>query len=195
MMLGLEGVCTKVNKVRIATASDAAAIAAIYAPIVRDTAISFETEPPTPSMIAQRIREGLEIYPWLTAERDGRIMGYAYASKHRERSAYRWSADVSTYVDECARRSGVGRALYGQLIAILREQGFHAAFAGIALPNAASIGLHEAMGFQPLGIYKEVGFKLGSWHDVGWWRLGLTQSLEMPGEPVLFSALRNKYVS
>lgn len=178
-------------KIRVATASDADVLAAIYAPIVRDTAISFESEAPTPEEMARRIALTLETHPWLVAEREGKVAGYAYASRHRDRASYRWSVDVSAYVDERARRCGVGRALYEQLIAILKRQGFHAAFAGIALPNAPSVGLHEALGFRPIGIYKEVGFKHGAWRDVGWWRLSLSDDTAAPGEPVSFSDLLN----
>jgi phosphinothricin acetyltransferase len=164
-------------------------MAAIYAPIVRDTTISFEVEPPTPQEMARRIATTLATHPWLVAEQEGRVIGYAYAGRHRDRAAYRWSVDVSAYIDERARRSGAGRALYEKLIAILKRQGFHAAFAGIALPNEPSVGLHEAAGFRPVGIYKEVGFKQGQWRDVGWWRLTLSDDGAAPDEPVVFSTL------
>src|SRR5690242_13535050 len=121
--------------IRVAQPSDAEAIAAIYAPIVRDTTISLEVEPPGSQEMARRIAATLQTYPWLVAERDGQVSGYAYGSRHRDRAAYRWSVDVSAYVDEDVRRSGVGRALYQRLTGILRRQGFHSAFAGIALPN------------------------------------------------------------
>jgi L-amino acid N-acyltransferase YncA len=176
--------------VRVATPSDAEAVAAIYAPIVSETVTSFEAEPPTTREMAKRIAETLRTHPWLVVERGAKIIGYAYASKHRDRSAYRWSVDVAVYVSEEARRSGLGRALYEALIAILQEQGFRSAFAGIALPNAASVGLHEAVGFKPLGIYKDAGFKLGQWHDVGWWRLGLSEGPGVPEEPIPFAALQ-----
>jgi phosphinothricin acetyltransferase len=177
------------GKIRVAQVSDAEAIAAIYAPIVRDTAITFEIEPPTPQDMAGRIAATLPTHPWLVAEENGRVIGYAYAGKHRERAAYRWSVDVSAYVDAHARRGGVGTALYEKLLAILKRQGFHAAFAGIALPNEASVGLHEAMGFRPIGLYKDVGFKLGQWRDTGWWRLGLSDETGAPAEPVTFATL------
>jgi len=177
------------GSIRVATASDADRIAAIYTPIVRDTAISFEVEPPTPQEMARRIAATLATHPWLVAERDRLVMGYAYASRHRDRAAYRWSVDVSAYIDARARRSGMGRALYERLIAILKRQGFHAAFAGIALPNQASVGLHEAVGFRPVGIYKDVGFKHGQWRDVGWWRLELSDACDEPAEPIAFGAL------
>jgi len=179
-----------VSRVRVARISDADAIAAIYAPVVRETAISFETEPPTAETMAQRIAETLVTHPWLVAELGDEVVGYAYAGKHRERAAYRWSVDVSGYVREDVRRLGIGRALYEALITILRAQGFRSAFAGIALPNAASVSLHEAVGFKFLGVYKEVGFKHGRWHDVGWWRLGLSESAGSPEEPKPFAAMR-----
>jgi len=172
--------------IRVASASDAAAIASIYAPIVSETTISFEIEPPTPEGMAERIVRTVAMYPWLVADRDGRVVGYAYSSQHRERAAYRWSVDVSAYVSADFRRSGIGRALYKRLFSILRAQKFRSAFAGITLPNDASVGLHEAMGFTPLGIYKEVGFKLGQWRDVGWWQLALSGDAGQPDEPVPF---------
>jgi L-amino acid N-acyltransferase YncA len=175
--------------IRVASEQDAQAVAAIYAPIVRDTTISFEIEPPTQEEMARRIIKTLENYPWLVAEREGQIIGYVYASKHREPGSYRWSVNVSAYVAEGLRRQGVGRALYQRLIAILKMQGFHSAYAGIALPNNASVGLHEAVGFKPIGIYKEVGFKHGQWRDTGWWHLQLSRDTGAPPEPIIFPAL------
>jgi len=175
--------------VRIAEATDAPVFAAIYAPVVTDTVISFETEPPTPEEMAGRITRTLTDYPWLTAMRDGQVAGYAYASQHRSRAAYRWSVDVTVYVAESARRCGVGAVLYTALNGILRRQGFRSAFAGIALPNPGSIGLHEAMGFEPVGVYRDVGFKLGAWRDVGWWGLTLASDDAPPAEPIPFRDL------
>jgi phosphinothricin acetyltransferase len=175
--------------IRMATTSDAGIIAAIYAPIVLQTITSFETVPPTPETMSARISKGLLTHPWLVAQHDGRVIGYAYASQHRERAAYRWSVDVSVYVAGEARRRGIGRVLYGRLFEILRAQNYRSAFAGIALPNEASVALHEAAGFQPIGIYREVGFKLAGWRDVGWWRLGLSTDSGKPAEPIPFSAL------
>lgn len=170
-------------KLRLATIDDAPAIAEIYAPIVRDTIISFEVEPPTADEMRGRIEDTLEFFPWLACERDGRIAGYAYASKHRDRLAYQWSVDVSCYVHPDTRRLGVGRALYLALLRIVREQGFHGAFAGIALPNAASVRLHESVGFVCVGTYREVGYKLGAWHDVGWWQCRLGETAPSPPAP------------
>lgn len=175
--------------IRVATPGDGEALAAIYAPVVRDTATSFETEPPTGEVMAARVASTVATHPYLVAEREGKVVGYAYASKHRERAAYRWSVDVTVYIAPEAHRAGVGRQLYTRLLDILRAQGFRSAFAGIALPNAGSVGLHEAMGFTPVGIYRNVGFKHGAWHSVGWWGLELTDDGEAPSEPVAFSEL------
>ena len=169
--------------IRTATGEDAAAIQAIYAPVVENTIISFELEPPSVAEIEQRITKTLATFPWLACEYQGEVIGYAYASKHRERAAYQWAVDVSAYVKEGFRGNGTGKALYTAMNDILARQGFYNAFAGISLPNAASVGLHEAVGFKPLGIYRQVGFKLGAWHDVGWWQLEL-QPLEVPPRPL-----------
>jgi len=168
--------------IRVAKESDAAAVAAIYAPSVRETAISFEVDPPSEEEMQRRIRETLSRWPWLVCDRDGEVLGYAYASQHRARAAYQWSADVSVYIHADARRCGVGSALYAPLLEIVRQQGFYNAYGGITLPNAGSVGLHESFGFQPVGIYRAVGFKLGVWHDVGWWHLAL-QRHEPPKAP------------
>ncbi|MGH6619425.1 MAG: arsinothricin resistance N-acetyltransferase ArsN1 family B [Alphaproteobacteria bacterium] len=162
------------HAIRAAAGADAAAMQAIYAPIVATTAISFEEVPPTVEEMAERVETTLRSYPYLVAENGGHVVGFAYASQHRARAAYRRSVDVTVYVAEHARGAGVGRALYGDLLPMLAERGFHAAFGGIALPNPGSVALHEAMGFEHVGVYREVGFKLGRWHDVGWWQRLLT---------------------
>ena len=156
--------------IRAATRADAPGVQAIYAPMVEHTVISFEEVPPTIREMADRIDATSANYPYLIAERYGVVLGYAYASRHRERAAYRSSVDVTVYIAEGARRSGTGRALYSKLLPILASRGFHAAFAGIALPNPGSIALHERVGFTQVGIYREVGSKFGRWHDVGWWQ-------------------------
>jgi len=173
--------------IRMAETSDAAEIARIYAPIVSDTVISFEATPPTPAEMEQRVASTLGYAPWLVCLRDGRVAGYAYASRHNERAAYQWSANVSVYIDARDRRHGVGRALYTSLLSLLRLQGFHAAHGGITLPNAASVGLHEALGFRPVARYPKVGFKFGAWHDVGWWQLELRERVGAPA-PLLSPA-------
>ena len=168
---------------RFAGPQDAAAIQAIYAPIVRDTPTSFEVDVPTIEEMRARMTETLEQYPWLVVERGDEVLGYAYASRHRKRPAYQWSVDVSVYVNEQVRRAGVGRALYTALLEILRLQGFRNAYAGIALPNLGSVGLHEALGFKAVGVYRGVGYKHGRWHDVGWWELELRTDSEPPRPP------------
>jgi L-amino acid N-acyltransferase YncA len=172
------------DAIRLAVAADAPAIAAIYAPFVASTTISFEVEPPDAAHMADRIARTVVRYPWLVFERDGRVGGYAYATRHRERQAYQWSVDTSAYVHPDHWRRGIGRRLYQSLIAMLAAQGFVNAYAGIALPNPASIALHESVGYRPLGIYRSVGYKLGAWHDVGWWELRLRAPDANPSPPV-----------
>jgi phosphinothricin acetyltransferase len=174
---------------RLATAEDAPTIAAIYAPYVRDTIVSFETEAPDAAEIAARISRIGCHYPWLVALADGRVVGYAYACENRARLAYRWSVDAAVYLDASAQRKGIGSALYRRLFALLRAQGHVNAFAGIALPNAASVALHEAMGFKLIGIYRNVGYKLGAWRDVGWWQLALCEPPRRAIEPVAIGGL------
>ena len=176
--------------IRPAHEDDAAAVAAVYAPYVRETAVSFETEPPSPAAMGQRIRETTATHPWLVAERDGEIVGYSYAGKHSQRAAYRWTVDATIYVSQQERRSGIGRALYAALMATLSRQGFRSVFAEIVLPNPGSARLHEAIGFEPIGIHKDIGFKLGRWHDIGYWRLGLADGAAPPNEPIPFAALQ-----
>lgn len=156
--------------IRPATSADADRCAEIYAPYVTDTWVSFERDPPDAAEMGRRIENYGASHGWLVAEVDGEIAGYAYGSPHRTREAYATSADVAVYIDSIFARSGVGRQLYDALFPILKRRNIHAVFAGIALPNEASIGLHEAMGFTPIGIYREVGWKMGGWRDVGWWQ-------------------------
>jgi phosphinothricin acetyltransferase len=175
--------------IRLARAEDARAIQAIYAPIVSHTPISFETIPPSVEEMSQRIERTLRSYPWLIYEDAGELLGYAYANQHRVRSAYQWSVDVSVYVHENGRRQGIGRKLYTALFKLLREQGFYNVYAGITLPNPASIALHEAMGMQPLGVYNNVGYKLGAWYDVGWWQGQLQPHSAHPPVPKSMSEM------
>lgn len=154
--------------IRPAALTDAHDFAAIYRPIVESTTISFEEEAPDAPEFSRRISAVTTLYPWLVAQDARDVFGFAYASRHRERSAYRYSVDVSVYVAQDARGHGIATALYEALFACLHELGFHRAFAGVALPNDASVRLHERFGFEPVGIYKEVGFKFGRWIDVYW---------------------------
>lgn len=168
---------------RQANEQDASAIRAIYAPFCESSATSFELVPPALEEMQARIRKITAHYPWLVCERDGAVLGYAYAGAHRERAAYRWSVDVAVYIGEGQRRTGMGRALYTALFRILVRQGYFKAYAGVTLPNPASVGLHEAMGFTPVGVYRGVGYKLGAWRDVGWWQLALQAERTEPSEP------------
>lgn len=171
-------------RIRLATADDAGTIAAIYAPFVTETAVSFEIDAPDAEEMERRIVETFEHFPWLVCEVGGYVAGYAYASRHRSRTAYQWSVDTAIYTHPQYRRVGMGRALYTSLLAALPLQGFYNAYAGIALPNAASVGLHEAFGFGPVGVYRQVGFKFGRWHDVGWWQIALQPPSDPASAPV-----------
>ncbi len=174
--------------IRAATEADAESVLAIYAPIVRDTAISFEETPPSADEIAQRMRSILPTFPYLVLEEDGEVLGYANGHVHRGRPAYRWSVETTIYVREDARGRGVGRALYGRLLEVLTRQGFHTAYAGIATPNPGSVAVHQAVGFRPLGVFPEVGFKHGRWHDVSWWYRPLNEGMPA-GDPLPFSEI------
>jgi phosphinothricin acetyltransferase len=177
--------------IRFAAPHDAGEIREIYAPFCESTPVSFEIEPPTAAEMRKRINQTLSSLPWLVCEHEGRVVGYAYASKHRERAGYRWSVDVSVYVRDGHRGQGIGRALYSSLFAILRGQGFHNILAGITLPNPASVALHESMGLRLIGVYPSIGFKCGRWHDVGWWQLALRTGDDEPGEPRELPVLRD----
>lgn len=174
---------------RPATPADAPGVAAVYAPVVRDGHASFETTPPSRAEMAQRIARTLERYPWLVCEAEGRVRGYAYAGPHRDRAGYRWSAEVSVYVAPEMQRQGVGRALYAALLALLRAQGLVNVYAGVALPNAPSVALHEALGFRQIARYPGVGFKAGAWRDTGWWHRRLNPLAPHPAPPVPYPAL------
>lgn len=168
---------------RPATADDAAAVLAIYAPIVESTPISFELTPPTREEMARRIRATMARHPWLVAVADDGVAGYAYAAPHKDRPAYRWSVDTSVYVHQAWRSRGIGRTLYRALLDELRSLGYVSAYAGVTLPNDASVALHESVGFAAAGRYPNAGFKLGAWHDVGWWHLSLRPPPRSPEEP------------
>ncbi|HKV52699.1 MAG TPA: arsinothricin resistance N-acetyltransferase ArsN1 family B [Gemmatimonadaceae bacterium] len=169
--------------IRVATAVDGPAFAEIYRPAVVGSPISFEVDPPDGAEMARRVETIGARYPWLAFDDDGATIGYAYASPHRARPAYQWSAEVSAYVHADARRRGVARALYTSLFASLRLLGYCNAYAGITLPNPASVGLHEALGFRSVGVFHDVGHKLGRWHDVGWWERPLGDRIEHPDPP------------
>ena len=169
-------------QIRLATVDDAPSAQAIYAPYVTDTIISFEMTPPGVEEMAARIRKTVSQYPWLVCVTDDQqICGYVYASSYSDRAAYQWSVNVSVYISSNYQRRKIGRGLYTTLFELLRAQGYINAYAGISLPNPASVGIHEAFGFQPVGVYQKVGYKFGAWHDVGWWAMSLTPP---NGEPL-----------
>jgi L-amino acid N-acyltransferase YncA len=171
-------------RLRLAAPADAAQIAAIYAAFCLETAVSFETTAPDEATMRERISTLVQRYPWLVAvSGTGDVLGYAYAGKHRERAAYRWSVDFTAYLAPEAKRRGIGTELYRALVRICQSLGYYRAFAGITLPNEASVRLHEKIGFRPIGVYRRVGFKLGRWHDVGWWNLDLLPEEDAPREP------------
>jgi L-amino acid N-acyltransferase YncA len=171
---------------RLATERDAEQILEIYRPFCADSPVSFELEPPSLDEMRRRIAKVLTRLPWLVCEEHGKILGYVYASPHRERTGYQWSVDVAVYIREGHRRAGIGRALYTALFKLLALQGFFNVYAGITLPNPASVGLHEAMGFRPVGVYRHVGYKCDAWHDVGWWHLVLQEHVREPAPPRTF---------
>lgn len=172
------------KRIRPAEPVDAEAIARIYAPFVAEKATSFETVPPSRAEMERRLTATRDKYPWIVLDKDGEVLGYAYASSHHERQAYQWSVNVSVYIDPRAHRAGAGRALYSSLFYILKRQRFANAYGGITLPNPSSEGLHAAMGFVPVGVYERVGFKFGRWHDVLWTHLRLSDAATPLGDPL-----------
>jgi L-amino acid N-acyltransferase YncA len=175
-------------EIRLATASDAGPVRAIYAPVVEATAISFELDVPSEDEMAARITGRQPAHPWLVAVGDdavgeNAVLGYAYAGRFSGRAAYDWSVETSVYVAAAAQGRGVGRSLYAALLAVLSAQGYRQAMAGIALPNPASISLHEKVGFAPVGVYRGAGWKLGTWHDVSWWQRALAPD-QAPPAPI-----------
>ncbi|TDW65664.1 GNAT family N-acetyltransferase [Kribbella pratensis] len=170
-------------QVRDASAADAVACAAIYAPYVTDSAITFEIDPPGPEEMASRIAQAQSTHAWLVAEDEGRVVGYAYGGPMKPRAAYRWSCEVSVYLEPGRRRTGAGRALYEALFTRLTERGYRTAVAGMTLPNPASEGLHKSLGFEPIGTYRNIGWKLDNWHDVAWVQRPLAVLPDPPREP------------
>src|SRR3990172_11268502 len=160
---------------------DALRVAEIYRPAVEGNFVSFEETAPTADEMAGRMRKVLARMPWLVAEEEsGAVVGYAYAGPHRERAAYRWSVDISVYVDPVWQRRGVGRLLYDELLQRLRGQGFVNVYAGVTLPNPASVALHESIGMRRIGVYERVGYKLGEWRDVAWFGMRLLEPDDPP---------------
>ena len=176
-------------KVRAAGTNDAAAIAAIYAPYVIGTVVSFETEAPDATEIARRMAGGGDLHPWLVACDGDELLGYAYACAFRARSAYRFSVETTVYVADGAQRRGIGLLLYRTLLPVLEAQGYAQAIAAITLPNEASVRLHERLGFRQVGTYEKVGFKFREWRSVGLWQRALSPLSTRPEEPKPFASV------
>jgi L-amino acid N-acyltransferase YncA len=171
-------------RVRSGGPEDAEACAAIYAPYVLETAITFEDRPPEAVEMAERISSASESHAWVVLEEGGRVVGYAYGGRFNYRAAYRWACEVSVYVELGRRRTGTGRALYSSLFDRLAGRGFCMAVAGMTLPNEASAGLHRAMGFEPVGVFRRIGYKHGHWHDVAWMQRELAAVPAVPVDPL-----------
>ena len=180
---------------RLTSEKDAKGILAIYAPYIESTSFTFETEVPSVEEFAERISTYLINWPWLVCEIDGRIAGYAYATKHRERTAYQWCTESSVYIHDDYQKAGIGKALYTALFEILKRQGFNNVYAVINLPNEKSVAFHESCGFEYFATYEKVGYKLGQWKNVGWWRLIINEFGDNPGTPIPFYKLDKGFLA
>jgi phosphinothricin acetyltransferase len=169
--------------IRLAEPTDARPLLSIYSPHVEGGATSFELCSPTEQDFAERIAATLRQRPWLVCELGGELAGYAYAGTHRSRGAYVWSVELSVYVADAHQRRGAGRALCAALFDVLRLQGYYNVYAGISLPNPTSVSFHEKLGFRPVGVYEAIGYKAGSWRDVGWWQLALREKEHIEPPP------------
>ncbi|QCS44115.1 GNAT family N-acetyltransferase [Natrinema versiforme] len=178
------------TRIRVATAADAAAVRDIYAPFCESTAVTFEEAPPDEAELADRIDSTLEDHPWLVCEIDGEVVGYTYAGPLRKRRAYQWVVELSVYVAESARQSGVGRALYESLFAVLERQGIRDAYAVTTVPNPETERFHERMGFERLVDFPRIGYTQADWQDVAWWRRPLAEKSDAPDRPRPFPAVR-----
>ena len=183
-----------ITSIRLALPSDAKDILAIYAPYIRDTSFTFETEIPSEDDFKKRISTYLETWPWLVCEINGMIAGYAYGARYRERSGYQWCTESSVYIHDDFHRKGIARALYKTLFDILKKQGFRNVYAVINLPNEKSVIFHESCGFSYFATYEQVGYKLGKWKTVGWWRLILNEFSDEPPPPVKFSEMDKQFL-
>jgi L-amino acid N-acyltransferase YncA len=172
------------TEVRLATIDDAIQVLKIYSPSITTSATSFETVVPSVAEMQKRITTCLQNYPWIVCLVDDRIAAYVYASKHREREAYQWTCESSVYVDNNYKGKGIGSQLYELLFQVLNLQGFRNVYAGIALPNHASVHLHEKCGFTHFATYENVGYKFGNWHTVGWWKLQVNNYDPAPPPPL-----------
>ena len=180
-------------EVRLASKEDAAEILEIYAPYILNTTVSFETQLPSIEQFQQRIENCLKTYPWIVAVLNGRVAGYAYASKHREREAYQWTCECSVYMHNDFRGKAIAKLLYELLFQILKQQQFRNVYAGITMPNDASIRFHEKCGFEKFAYYENIGFKFSSWHSVGWWKLQINDYDQQLPPPLKLSQLKPEF--
>jgi phosphinothricin acetyltransferase len=179
---------------RLATSADSKAILDIYAPYIQNTSFTFETEVPSLKEFSERITAYLNNWPWLVCEINGKIAGYAYATKYRERTAYQWCVESSIYIQDDFQKAGVGKSLYSALFEILKKQGFNNVYAVINLPNEKSVAFHEKLGFHYFATYEKVGYKLGKWKNVGWWGLSINEYVDEPAAPIKFSELDKEFL-
>ena len=177
--------------IRLISENDAREVLDIYKPFVINTIISFEYEAPSVDEFLQRIQNNILEYPWLVCQHGNKIIGYAYASKHRQRKAYQWSCESTVYLAPEFQNKGIARILYKTLFSILKMQGYFNVYAGISLPNQKSVGFHQSFGFKKIGIYKKTGFKFGKWHDVAWFYFHLKKHIGNPPEPKTIQAVVN----
>jgi len=180
--------------IRLATENDAAGILEIYAPYIESTSFTFEMEVPSLEVFGERIKTYLINWPWLVCEIDGKIAGYAYATRYRERVAYQWCTESSVYIHNDHLRSGIARVLYMALFKILKRQGFRNVYAVINLPNDKSVQFHESCGFKYFATYEKVGYKLGKWKNVGWWELSINEYGDEPAAPIKFSEMNKDFL-
>ena len=180
--------------IRLANKNDASAILDIYKPYIEHTSFTFETEIPALTDFQKRIDDYLENWPWLVCEDNGKVTGYAYGAKHRERKGYQWCVESSIYIHDDYLQKGVGKALYETLLEILKKQGYRNVYAVINLPNDRSVKFHEKLGFSFLALYPNVGYKLGEWKNVGWWQIHLNEYNMEPDPPVKFSDINKDFL-
>lgn len=180
---------------RLANENDADGILSIYAPYITGTSFTFETELPATQAFAERIVSCLNNWPWLVGEVDGKIAGYAYGSRYRERTGYQWCVECSVYVHDDFQRMGIAKGLYTTLFEILKKQGYRNVYAVINLPNDRSVQLHESLGFKWFATYENVGYKLGQWKNVGWWQLTINHYNDEPAPPLKFSELNKEIIA
>lgn len=176
-------------EIRLINTSDAAAALAVYAPYVLNTAISFEYDVPSLDDFKKKIEKISSQYPWLVCEYNGQIVGYAYGSTHRDRTGYQWSPESTVYLDEQYHRRGIARVLYETLFKLLKMQGYYSIYAGILSSNVKSVEFHRALGFEEIGLFKNIGYKLGEWHSNLWMQYFLQEHIAEPSMPIPFTAM------